>query len=498
MRKSIRKRFTVFFILAVFFIMMITWGLNSFFIEKYYRKDKIEAIKSAYTAIDEEICGKDGYEIEKLDAILEDRSEADNISIAVVDTVRNVSIISSERDREFILQNMRDSLFDRNREGISKVLEENSNYRIILTGNEDSNFSSIECVGYCSDNSTMVIMSTPMESLRQSARVSNRFLTIAGLITLVLGGITMSVMTDQVTRPMRRLSALSEKLRDMDFSERYVQGKNQDELDTLGSNMNIMADRLDMAISALQEANIKLKKELDEKTEQEKLRQEFIADVSHELKTPIALIQGYAEGLSDGLCEDEESRKYYSDVIVDEAGKMNNIVRQLISLSQMESGDTQLDMTEFDMSILLSNIADNFKVLADRKQAVIECSIPVSAPVYADEMKTESVINNLLSNAVNYVKEGGRISISLYGSQNDPQIYICEVYNDGEHISDEDLSRIWDKFYKADKARSRAYGGTGIGLAYVKAILDAHGASYEAVNVNNGVLFRITVKKANI
>ena len=220
------------------------------------------------------------------------------------------------------------------------------------------------------------------------------------------------------------------------------------------------------------------------------MRKEFIANVSHELKTPIALIQGYAEGLTEGIAEDLDSRDYYCGVILDEANKMNKMVRQLLTLTALEFGNDQVSMERFDLVELIEGVLSNSDILIKQKEAKIEFKAEHPVYVWADEFKIEEVITNYVSNALNHLDGDRRIWIRIEELGDTVKV---TVGNNGEHIPEESLPNLWTKFYKVDKARTRAYGGSGIGLSIVKAIMDSHHREYGVENVEDGVEFWFTL-----
>ena len=251
--------------------------------------------------------------------------------------------------------------------------------------------------------------------------------------------------------------------------------------------------QLKHANGLLKEANFQLQEDIRRKEEIDEMRKAFIANVSHELKTPIALIQGYAEGLNDGLCEDPESRKYYLDVIIDESNRMNSLVKQLLTLSKLESGAPDLDLETFDLAQEAAGIAGSMKVMAEERGASVSFRAEgpaddagrreqISGPVLVtgDEFKIEEVLSNYLSNAVHHVDQGGRIQVTVRDNGSTVRTH---VFNTGSRIPEEDIGHIWDKFYKVDKAHTRTYGGTGIGLSIVKAVMEAHSMGYGVRNV---------------
>ena len=252
----------------------------------------------------------------------------------------------------------------------------------------------LECLGYFSDESTMVMISTPVASIWESVAISNRFLAYVGAAALLISCVIIYFVTRQITSPIQQLSKLSVQMSHLDFDAKYT-GKGKDEIGILGQNMNVLSDRLKETIGELKSANNQLQKDINEKIQIDEMRKEFISNVSHELKTPIALIQGYAEGLSEGMCEDPESRDYYCGVIVDEANKMNKMVRQLLDLAALEFGDNTPVMECFDIVELIRGVLSSADILIQQHEAQVEFEAQGPVPVWADEFKIEEVFMNL-------------------------------------------------------------------------------------------------------
>ena len=276
---------------------------------------------------------------------------------------------------------------------------------------------------------------------------------------------------------------------ELDFEVRYT-GSSEDEIGVLGNSMNTLSEKLKEAIGELKTANNELQRDIEEKIRIDETRKDFIANVSHELKTPIALIQGYAEGLTEGMAQDPESRDYYCDVIMDEANKMNKMVKQLLTLTALEFGNDMPVMERFDIVTLIKGILSSAGILLQQKGASVVFGQEAPVWVWADEFKIEEVITNYLNNAMNHLEGEKRIEIRL--EKNGDEVRIT-VFNTGQHIPEEDIGNLWTKFYKVDKARTREYGGSGIGLSIVKAIMDSHNKDCGVVNVDGGVEFWFTL-----
>ena len=366
-----------------------------------------------------------------------------------------------------------------------EILKQHDNY--VVEKNRDFRSSSIymESWGYFSDNRTMFIMSMPLASIRESVALSNRFTTWVGLSVLVFGSIMMCFVTNRITKPIMKLSALSEEMSKLNFDVAYEDDA-EDEVGVLGRSMNSLSHSLKDAIGALQDANKQLQHDIDEKIQIDEMRKEFIANVSHELKTPIALIQGYAEGLCDGMCEDEESRSYYCEVIMDEANKMNKMVRQLLTLTALEFGNDTPSIAAFDVTELVHDLINSSGILIQQNAAKVSVDMPETLVVMGDEFKIEEVVTNYTSNALNHLN--GEKEIEIRVIPEDDRVRVT-VFNTGTPIPEEDVPKLWNKFYKVDKARTREYGGNGIGLSIVKAIMDSFGKGYGAINHTNGFEF---------
>lgn len=325
--------------------------------------------------------------------------------------------------------------------------------------------------------------------------MSNQFLMYLGIVVVIAGMFIMFLVTNQYTKPILQLAQHAKDMQRLDFSMRY-QGERDDEIGMLGDSMNALSDKLEQTISELKTANNELQLDLQRRSEQEQMRQEFLANVSHELKTPIALIQGYAEGLQENISDDEESRDFYCEVIVDEADKMNKMVKKLLSLNQLEFGNGQVHLEHFDLSDVIKSVLNATDILF--KQADIKLSYhesPTPLMVWADEYMVEEVVMNYISNALNHVKYDKIIEIKT--TQTDSHVR-TSVFNTGDAIPEEDIKKIWNKFYKVDKARTREYGGNGIGLSIVKAVMVAHNQRYGVRNYENGVEFWFELDRKSV
>ena len=341
---------------------------------------------------------------------------------------------------------------------------------------------------------TYVIISQSVAPLRESIYIVQRFIIVCGLIWLVLAIIGTILLTQRMTQPLLELKNLAVAMAHLDFSKRW-KGNFNDEIGELGASINTLANQLNVALTALQQSNTELQKQLDKAKEVEHMRKSFLSAVSHELKTPLAIIQGYAEGL-DTLDIDKERQQRYCAVIRSETQKMDKLVKDLLNLSRLETGSFKLEQTVFDFTALAEESKARFaKALAD-KHILAKWELPAEMNVYGDPERIDTILTNFLSNAIDYTPVGRHIHV--FADDLGKRYRIC-VYNEGSHIGEEYQQRIWEPFYKIDSSRARSpkrvFGGHGLGLGTVAALVKLHGETYGVRNEKDGVTFWFTIKK---
>lgn len=505
MKHSIRIRFAMIFMGLTAVVLLGIWCVNNWMLEDFYIQDKVSVLQEAYEDMNKLVMEKSeagGSISDEFDTggslnnsqqssavrLLRTLNDQYNITIIIVDSVNDKAVIPFGREGTSLMEKVKGYILGYHAPETEKILE-TENYTIQRTYDVYSKSYYLENWGYYSDNSTIFIMSTPLASIRESVALSNRFLAYVGLSALLLSSVIMYFTTKKVTSPILELANLSEKMSRLDFDAKY-QGEAQDEIGILGNSMNALSERLKETIGELKSANNELQKDIEEKIQVDEMRKDFIANVSHELKTPIALIQGYAEGLTEGMADEKESRDYYCEVIMDEANKMNKMVRQLLTLTALEFGNDAVAVERFDLVELIQGVLSAARILIQQQGGRVE--FDASAPVYvwADEFKIEEVVTNYISNALNHL-DGERI-IRIGIEQKDGLVRVT-VQNTGNPIPDEDITKIWTKFYKVDKARTREYGGSGIGLSIVRAIMDSHRKECGVNNTEDGVEFWFTL-----
>ena len=530
---SIKFKITLLLVVTVTCLVAMLIGFNSIFSEKVYMNRKQKSMINSYENVNEIMQKYTDLQIDKdtMCADMENISTAKGISVLVVDSswctiyvstqgddsmMERMSIFNGDifknngsqdkapepKDQEDDSDNPADKddkkehrkrledIIDMSGTSLVEnrtIISSNDNYTLQKVYDERLGDYYLEIWGTL-DNGYSIILRTPIQGIKDNVNISTTLIKYVGGAILAVGIIAAFVVSTYITRPIKQLSNIAEKMSEMDFNARY-EGSDKGEIGLLGKSMNNMSEKLEQNIAELKKANLELKKDIDKKEKLEIMRTDFLSNVSHELKTPIALIQGYAEGLKEGITDDPESMEFYCDVIMDEANKMNTMVKRLLTLNQIEFGNDEPEMERFDINELIASVADANAIRAGQKNmSIVFDNRNEHNFVWADEYKTEEVLTNYISNALNHCDGKRAIEVRTEKSENGGTITVT-VYNSGKNIADEDLERIWEKFYKTDKARTREYGGNGIGLSIVKAIMDSMGQEYGVRNVSDGVEF---------
>ena len=469
------------FVGLVLFILAANVLVNNVFLEKYYTYSLEKALIRVYRMIDEHVT-PEGADRDYFQGTISEECNANNMSLVVVDDTFNVIALTSNSNYSLMMARLNGYVIEV--EQPEDILKKTDTYMIQKKLEPMLNMDFLEMWGTLNSGGYFMIR-IPFNSIRVSAHISNKFMLYLSGAAILICILLAIALSRRIVRPVKELTRLSSRMAQLDFDARYTSG-GDDEIGQLGEHFNRMSETLEKTISALKSANNQLQLDIDRKDRIDEMRREFLSNVSHELKTPIALIQGYAEGLAECVNDDEESRAFYCEVIMDEASKMSGMVQKLLTLNQLEFGNDQLEMNRFDIASLIAGKIQSIGILAQQKDAEILYEGRDCVWVWGDEFKVEEVLTNYLSNALNHV-DGERL-IRISELQLDKKIRIS-VFNTGTPIPEEDIDHIWEKFYKVDKARTREYGGSGVGLSIVKAIMDSMHQEYGVINHSDGVEF---------
>ena len=490
-KHSIRVQFTLIFMVIMAGMVVLCLVANALLLRPYYMKKKTDALRESYRSINAAAVRGEIFTSD-YDIYLQQICAKYDIRFLVLDSESQM-VKTSAADAERMAKQLWNNILGiSDRETEIDIIEKTDKYSLQTEYNSHADTTNLVCWGYL-DNGNMFLIESAVDSIEESAAISNRFMTVVGLLAIVIGAVVIFFTTGHLTKPITRLSAVSEEMRRLKFDVKYEGGAGN-ELDLLGQNLNDLSGTLEQTIGELKNANNELKRDIARKEEIDADRREFLSNVSHELKTPIALIQGYAEGLAEGITDDEESRNYYCEVIVDEAGKMNRLIKKLMTLSHLESGENIVNFSRFDITELVRNYLRSARILIEKSGASVRMEDTPATEVWADEFLTEEVLQNYVGNALHHV-DGERV-IEIRIRRGDGVVRVS-VFNTGEPIPPESVEHIWEKFYKADKARTREYGGSGIGLSIVRAVMEAMHRDYGVINYDNGVEFWFELETAD-
>ena len=328
-----------------------------------------------------------------------------------------------------------------------------------------------------------VVLWVPVESIESSVAILNRaslYLTAFVLVVGLLGG---ALFARRIVRPLESVRRVSQRAAELDFTARADESVGIRELASLAGSVNRMSEQLSQSIQALQSANERLQEDVDRQKQLERMRREFIANVSHEMKTPLCLLQMYAENLKNNVAGVDKD--YYCDTIAEESQRLSDMVGSMLDLSSIENGLSAMTLAPLELSGLCRELLTRMApVLAPFRLTV---GLERDLVVEGDGKFLEMAMKNYLSNAASHTPGGGRIRIELSRSGAEA---VFGVENEGQPIPEGQLERLWDSFYKVDASRVRTEENhVGLGLAIVKAIVSRHQGRYWVENRPEGVAF---------
>ena len=485
--KSVRVKLFITLSVVILIIIVFLILVNNFVFGKFYLYSKRQALKSVYETVNDYYNSDQSVNLETQ---LEKIAIQNNFDILIRND-QNVNVYTSNKDF-FSTFGQMSEMTNRFNTGAGEIIEEGQEF-VISRIKDSKNGITYILLAATLDNGYLLYVRIPITSIQESVKISNNFLYLMAGFAILIAAVIVSYVSRKFTDPILELNSIAKKMANLDFSHKYRITDADDEINNLGKSINVMSDKLEKTIKQLRNTNIELEKDIEEKSKLDEMRKSFISDVSHELKTPIALIQGYSEGLLENVNSDEESRKFYAEVILDETNKMDKLVKELLELMKLEYGKRNFNDKKFNLVEVEQEVIRKSKVMLEEKQVEVEFKTPEEINVFADDFYIEQVITNYMTNAIKHVEEidGNKKIIIKNEVDIEKNKVRVKVFNTGENISEEHLNRIWNRFYKIDESRNRNEGGSGIGLAFVKAVMNHYGNanSYGVVNKEDGVEF---------
>ncbi len=325
--------------------------------------------------------------------------------------------------------------------------------------------------------------------IRDNATTASWVLFALSLTILAVILLVASMVAKMYLDPIEKIKMTTQKMARLDFSEVCPSFRNR-ELAELSDNINFLSSSLSNSLEELENENRQLESDIEKERKQEKVRRSFVANASHELKTPISVIRGYAEGIKYGVATD--STEEFCDIIIEETDKMNDLIVRLMEQLQYSATYT-LQESSFLLKTFVTELIDGRRLDYKECDIHLKVEIPESFTGRGDRDLLSSVFNNYFSNALSHLDFDRELIISCSETEN---AYRLSVYNSGKPISGTDINNIWQSFYRADKAHSRREGRFGLGLSIVSTIQDLHKQKYGVINREHGVEFWFDIKKA--
>ena len=337
------------------------------------------------------------------------------------------------------------------------------------------------------DEEIRVLMTLQIASIDNSISVFTEANIYISVAVLIIGVLIAVVVSKNISRPISDIEAVSKKIAMLDFSSSADEENSTAELASIAQSVNQMSRQLSLNMQELTAANEQLQKDIEYRKQVEGYRREFIAGVSHEMKTPLALLQIYTENLKNNI--QGIDKDYYCDTIVEETEKLSRMVSDMLEISSIDSGFVKMNLEDVDIAELCRDIINEYQPVLEAYQ--VNINLAEKVVVSGDIKYLEQVIKNILNNAVQHTTVGGEIGIVLNCTENQVSL---EISNEGEQISEEHLEHIWDAFYRTDKSRTRnGKNNVGLGLYIVKTVIDKLGGSCSIGNTDKGVAVTITL-----
>ena len=456
-RNSLKNKILKYLLIFTFVILGGIWFLQILSLDIYYELSKKSEIKNIASKV------KTAYAANDYSNILDNLAYREDVCIEIIED-KNISYFTDSASRGCLIGSN-----ELNSYKLSFMSSENNSvtYRVI-----NPRFKNKALIyGLKIDENTYAFISTSLEPISSTVSLLKRQLILTIGIVLLVAFLIAYTISKKISRPIEKITNISKKMSSGNYDVKFDTGTDINEIKELEITLNKMSEEL---------------------SKTENLRREFLANVSHDLKTPLTLIKANAEMVRDLNYNNKEKREKSLNTVTSEVDRLNLLVEDILDLSKMQSNADDLDLEEFNISEVIRTIVERFNVLCERDGYSIECDL-FDFNITADKKKIEQVIYNLITNAMNYTGDDRKVFIKM--KDNDKKVKI-EIIDTGAGINEKDLEHIWDKYYKADKKYKRVTYGTGLGLSIVKNILNLHKFEYGVESEKSkGTTFYFYVKK---
>lgn len=471
---SIKKKLFVFYGLLMVGFIFILVVVDIFFASRFFIYESKKQMGEICSSLKEEFPQFEKSDLSDFDDYLENLDERRNVKILVVDESDKVlfrnHILDVDIEQKNKLSKRWSEFFHSN---IDELNDNKEHYEVFR--NRDDALRRVVLMSKLNDN-YYLILSRSLRSIQDNVRISNKLIIIIGLTVFIIGTILVFFLARRMSSSVIQINSAARSIANLDFTQK-VKVKEKGEIGELADSINIISDKLNESINSLKESVVS--------------REQLIRDMSHELKTPIAAVKGYAEGLKYGIAGDMQKAEKYCDVIVSQCDEMDSLVKSMLNLSKMNSMNDDVEKNMFLISELNDFIYASFEIKLLNKNLKLVTNDFKDKQISANLLLLQQAVSNYVDNAIRYSPNGGTIEINYLWENNGIKI---TVFNTGDRIDEAELEHLWDAFYKVDKSRTQ--NGTenyGVGLAIVKKIANIHKGNVWVENQDNGVLFGILI-----
>ena len=459
-KSNLRTKIWMYLIIFSASILLFLWLFQIIFLKTYYKEFRLNKLENSVKKV------LNSFHDSNYEDLLDDISLEDEICIEVVNNnmTKYLSVIYNKgcMGAETSIEN---SYYKKD------FINSNLSKKVYTLINPRFKNKTI-IYGIKLDDSNYAFVSASLEPIDTTITVlKNQFIYVSMLV-IILSLIVSYFVSRKISSGVIKINREAKKLSKGNFDVKF---------DT------------DQPIFELSELAETLEYTKDELSKTENLRRELLANVSHDLKTPLTMIKAYAEMVRDVTYKDDTKRTKDLNIIIEETDRLNVLVNDILELSKIQSGTQKLTIEQFDLEKFVKNIIKRYDIMTENKKYKFKVSINKNIIVSADPKRIEQVMYNLINNAINYTGDDKKIIINALELENTVRI---EVKDTGKGIDKEELENIWDKYYKIDKTHSREQVGSGVGLSIVKNILINHNCNYGVESIKgNGTTFYFELPK---
>ncbi|NFB17298.1 HAMP domain-containing histidine kinase [Clostridium botulinum] len=473
LKKSIVYKLFLVTTLLLVISSICTYSIIYMLLPNYYHKYKKMTIENQLDSIVNNVPKLD---INNIEEYLGQISFNNNANIVVTDEYGNVIYFTNVLQKGLVTIPKKEDL---------------SHFKNIEKTNTRSVYTSYRKIKfYNSEEKYNLYLTAPLQPVSEASKVLFLLIPYIGLVVILISVIGGLIYSKVISKPLISMNKVAKEMAKLDFTKKCTV-KGEDEIGELSQSLNDLSNNLRISMEELKRANEQLLDDIAKEREIEKKRREFIATISHELKTPITILKGQIEGMLSNIGIYKDRDKYLKrnlEVLND----MEYMVKETLEISKLESQGFKPRKEQVSLSKIVEECIYNISFIAKRKNIFIDKNINEDLFVHGDSKLLKKVVNNIITNAINHSPESEKVYANLHEEKDE---IVLKVENTGIYIEENELKEIFKPFYRIEKSRNRKSGGSGLGLYIVKMILDAHNGKYSISNNEKGVEFKLCLKK---